>query len=577
MLPSDGKNNEAWAFEIIDQLVNLGVSYFCISPGSRSSSLTLAAASHPRVETLVHFDERAMAFHALGYAKASLKPAAIIVTSGTAAGNLLPALMEASACRIPLIVLTADRPPELRECGANQTAPQVNLFGNFVRWDVDLPCAEDRLQGSYLASTLSYAVFMSMQSPSGPVHLNCMFREPLYDSGPEIQTPPSKRRKQYEKSIATISDAALETLGQKLSSYSSGMILVGSLADPKDAKAIVELGKLMKWPVVSDITSFLRSDSEQPPCIPYFDPIIKNAEELKVDCVLHIGDRIVSKTIADWISHNSPDYYLVADHPDRYDPKGEITHRVHANISWLCKHIPPYLQTMESNLLSPCLKYSEVIKEEFNQMMISSGEISEPGVIHMLSTSMPRNWNVFLSNSMPVRDADSFFYPENYQGKVFVNRGVSGIDGNVSTAAGIAAGLQSPVVAVLGDLAFMHDMNAIIQIAKSSIPIIMLVINNGGGGIFSFLPIHEKRANFEEYFATAHDYHFEKIAEFAGLEFYRPSSMEDLTQTWENLKASPRSCFIEVVTGREENLNLHKMIHQTLKRSLCSALEPTAR
>lgn len=577
MLPSEGKNNEAWAFEIIDQLVNLGVTYFCISPGSRSSSLTLAAANHPKAQTLVHFDERAIAFHALGYAKASLKPAAIIVTSGTAAGNLLPALMEASASRIPLIVLTADRPPELRDCGANQTASQVNLFGNFVRWDVDLPCAEERLQGNYLASTLSYAVFMSMQSPSGPVHLNCMFREPLYQSGAEFQRPAVTQIKQYERSITTLSDAALQTLAQKLSCYSSGMILVGSLSDPNDAKAIVELGKLMKWPIASDITSFVRSHSEQPPCIPYFDPIIKNTEGLEVDCVLHIGDRIVSKTIAEWISHNSADYYVVADHPDRYDPKGEITYRLHTNISWFCKHITPHLQTKESNLLIPCLKYSEVIKEEFNQMMISSGEISEPLVIHMLSTRMPKDWNIFLSNSMPARDADSFFYPENYQGKVFLNRGVSGIDGNVSTASGIAAGLKDPVVAVLGDLAFMHDMNAIIQIAKSPIPVIMVVINNGGGGIFSFLPIQDKTANFEEYFATAHTYHFEKIAEFAGLEFYRPSSMEDLAQTWENVKASPRSCFIEVVTDREENLNLHKTIHQTLKKSLCSALELTAR
>lgn len=574
---NEGKNNELWAFQIIDHLVNLGVTYFCIAPGSRSGSLTLAAASHPKVETFVHFDERGLAFHALGYGKASLKAAAIIVTSGTAVGNLLPAIMEASIAHIPIIILTADRPPELRDCGANQTADHVKLFGNYVRWQVDVPCPDDNLPESYLSSLLSYAVFKGCETPFGPVHINCMFREPLYSANLAFPSEGINRTVRYAPSIATCSEKMLQMLAEKLSSYSSGMIIVGSLSNPEDAKAIVALGKAMNWPVVSDITSHMRPHSYESPCICYFDAIIKNAENMEVDCVLHLGDRIVSKTVSEWLSHQEPDYYLVADHSDRYDPKGQIDFRLHCDISWFCTQIIPHLNVKESQLLSLWLEYSDQIKNKLHYMLTLPKDVSEPGIIHMISSTLPKDWNVFLSNSMPVRDADSFFYPENFAGKVFVNRGVSGIDGNVSTAAGIAAAMQQPLVAVLGDLAFMHDMNAIVQIAKSPVPVVLLVINNGGGGIFSFLPIHSKTAKFEEYFAIAHDYHFEKLAQFAGLEFYKPGSMQELAQTWQNLKATPRSCFIEVVTNREENVTIHKQIHQTLKECLCSPLEPTAR
>jgi len=574
---NEGTNSELYAYQIIDHLVQLGITYFCIAPGSRSSALTLAAASHPKVETLVHFDERGLAFHALGYSKASLKPCAIIVTSGTAVGNLLPAVMEASASRIPMILLTADRPHELRDCGSNQTADHIKIFGNHTRWQIDLACHDPRLPSSYLPSALSYAVFMSQQSPSGPVHINCMFREPLHSLHPVEYTSTQSKMVEYLPSIATCSEETLQAIEEKLTSHSSGMILVGSLSREKDAKAIFELATRLQWPVVSDITSFMRPYCHSSPCIPYFDPLIKNTDSPDVECVLHFGDRIVSKGIAEWLFKEKPEYILIADHPDRYDPKGQVTTRLFCDISWFCKHLGERIKATPSKLLHSWDLGSKEINREVKQFFSDKESISEVGLITSLASEIPKNWNLFLANSMPVRDADSFFYPENFTGKIFVNRGVSGIDGNVSTAVGIAAAMQMPLIALLGDLTFMHDMNAITQVASSPTPVILVIVNNGGGGIFSFLPIAAKAKQFEKYFATTHDFHFEEISKFAEIPFFRPSSKQALLSIWQDLKQHPRSCFIEVVTDRKENVEKHGEIHKILTEALCPQEELTAR
>jgi 2-succinyl-5-enolpyruvyl-6-hydroxy-3-cyclohexene-1-carboxylate synthase len=570
-MPNDeGTNSELYAYQIIDHLVQLGITYFCIAPGSRSSALTLAAASHPKVETLVHFDERGLAFHALGYSKASVKPCAIIVTSGTAVGNLLPAVMEASASRIPMILLTADRPHELRDCGSNQTADHIKIFGNTVRWQIDLACYDPRLPSSYLPSALSYAVFMSKKAPTGPVHINCMFREPLHCLDPVEHTSTQSKMVEYLPSIATCSEETLQVIEQKLTSYSSGMILVGSVSRQEDAKAILELATKLQWPLVSDITSFMRPYCDKSPCIPYFDPLIKNSNSPDIECVLHFGDRVVSKTISEWLFRQKPEYILIADHPDRYDPKGQVTTRLFCDISWFCKHLGERINANPSNLLHSWGHASKEINRELQQFFSGKENISEVGLITSLASNMPKDWNLFLANSMPVRDADSFFYPDNFAGKIFVNRGVSGIDGNVSTAVGIAAALQIPLIALLGDLSFMHDMNAITQVASSPTPVILVIVNNGGGGIFSFLPIAGKAKQFEKYFATSHDFHFEEISKFAGIPFFRPSCKNGLLSIWEDLKENPRSCFIEVVTDRKENLEEHIEIHKILTEALCS-------
>ncbi len=221
-----GEQNEIWAAKLIDGLISQGVDYFCCAPGSRSSPLLLAVANHDKAAHTVHFDERGVCFHAVGYAKATGKPAAIIATSGTAVGNLLPAVMEAYNERIPLILLTADRPPELRDCGANQTCDQTKLFANHVRWQIDLPCADSHIPDGYLASTISHAVALSKSSASGPIHINCMFREPLF-SQPIVKTT-LETAVHFAHPELHPSKETIDYWAETLSTQRNGVIVVGS-------------------------------------------------------------------------------------------------------------------------------------------------------------------------------------------------------------------------------------------------------------------------------------------------------------------------------------------------------------
>ncbi len=557
MSDDPGAINEQWAYHIIDLLVRQGIRYFCIAPGSRSSPLILAAANHPDAETFVHYDERGLGFHALGYAKAAQKAAAVIVTSGTAVGNLMPAVMEAKTSHLPMMILSADRPPELRDCGANQTIHQINLFGSFVKWQTDLPCPSSALPERFLSSILSYAGFITHDLPASPIHINCMLREPLHSSDLHFSIPRPQEITYYNKTVTTLSDEDLVLLSQRLSSYSSGLIFVGSVSNPADASAILALATIMHWPVACDITSSIRSGSNHPLVIPYFDLLVQTQEIQPVDCVLHFGDRNVSKRISEWLSMQKGDYFVIAEHTDRFDPKYRIDYRYTCNLSWLCHALIPLTQTIPSSLLDHLLDHSKQLSHILDCDIFDQDSISEPYLFYFLSHTLPRHWHLFIGNSMPVRDADTFFYPQDFRGNIFVNRGVSGIDGNLSTAAGIAAALQQPLVAIVGDLTFMHDMNALEQIAQSKTPIILIVINNGGGGIFSFLPINKKGKEFETFIATAHARSFMPLSSFVELDFFCPEHTQALDLIWSDLCRNPRTCMIELHTSRQENVELH--------------------
>ncbi|MBI2810842.1 MAG: 2-succinyl-5-enolpyruvyl-6-hydroxy-3-cyclohexene-1-carboxylic-acid synthase [Candidatus Melainabacteria bacterium] len=266
-----GSQNEAWARQLIDALIKQGLDYFFIAPGSRSTPLALAVANHPQARHFVHFDERGLCFCAVGYAKATKKPAVVIATSGTAVGNLLPAVMEAFNDHIPLLLLTADRPPELRECGANQTIDQVKLFANCVRWQVELPCADERISERYLASTIGHAAAMACFPPAGPVHINCMFREPLFSSPPELA---HAKKVHFEQPVLYPSEEAIANWQNVLSETKRGVIIVGSSSHDL-SHAVFPLAERLNWPILADIASSLRTDVSHPHLITHFDPILK--------------------------------------------------------------------------------------------------------------------------------------------------------------------------------------------------------------------------------------------------------------------------------------------------------------
>ena len=261
---------------MIEELVRNGVSSFCISPGSRSTPLAAAAARHPGARTVVHYDERGASFFALGQARGSGRPAVMICTSGTAVANCLPAVVEASMDMIPLIVLTADRPPELRDTGANQTIDQSQLFGNHVLWQADLPCPDDKLDPTYRLTTIDQAVYRAQNMPAGPVHLNCMFREPLeplpsddcravLSESIENWKAGSKPYTNYASPIVTPDTDTLKEYAGIINDASCGLLLVGSLHSEKDSQAVRLLSKHLGWPTLPDIRSGLRLDDDLRP------------------------------------------------------------------------------------------------------------------------------------------------------------------------------------------------------------------------------------------------------------------------------------------------------------------------
>jgi 2-succinyl-5-enolpyruvyl-6-hydroxy-3-cyclohexene-1-carboxylate synthase len=535
--------NETWAKKIVSHLITLGVETFYIAPGSRSTPLVLAVAK--LVGGAVHFDERGLAFCALGYGLGAKKPAALITTSGSAVGNLLPAVMEAFHHRVPLILLTADRPPELRDCGANQTGDQVKLFGGYVRWHVDLPCPDPHLPERYLATTLSQAVFRAQE---GPVHINCMFREPLL--GGAENAPPPVQPTFYEPADVVLSPESVEKWRKRLASVEKGVIVAGSYRG-RPAHSVLALAEALRWPVLPDILSNVRSLGAHPCVAAHYDLILQNGALEHADAVLHLGDRVVSKPLMRWLEASSPSLYcLVANHPFRHDPQHLVTHRFFLDPFAFCEALLPVCG--RGTLQAPS------VRGAVSTFFAAQEAHTEPGLFHFLQERLDAEWALFLSNSMPIRDADGFFFPEHPSALVYANRGLSGIDGVIATAAGLAEGARRPVCAVVGDQAALHDLNSLALLHKSRYPVLLLIINNGGGGIFSFLPQAHLQEHFETYWAGAHAFSFEQGARLFDLPYYNPENR----RAWETLflqaAAHGRSCLIEIRTNRQENVCVHR-------------------
>lgn len=557
----NGSRNEQWAQQIISHLTAQGARYFCCAPGSRSTPLSLAVATEPHAEYFIHFDERALAFHALGYAKANGKPAVILTTSGTAVGNLLPAVMEASNERIPLILLTADRPPELRDCGANQTCDQVKLFSDYVRWQVDLPCPSDELPPSYLASVIAQCCTQALTPLPGPVHLNCMLREPLIGKSPAAEVDITRIDQQWGTLLP--SSSQIERWVEKFSSLGQGVILCGSdIRD--DAEAILALAEKLQWPIFADILAPIRTVGEHSHLISHYEGILKGGEAEGCTSFLQFGNRFVSKTLAQWIGNQRPSFYLhVSAHCHVQDPLHQNTHRLQVDPQSFCTALAESLPQKSGEWPRLWKELDGACKERFLHFFEENPALSELAAFQTLLSCLTSNDALFLANSMPVRDANLLFSTELPSGPLFGNRGVSGIDGNIATAAGIAQGCGKRTFALIGDLTLLHDVGSLAMLRKTKNPVILIVINNGGGGIFSFLPIAQRecKSAFEEFIVCTHEHQFSAAAELFGLPYFCPENTSALKKCLNR----HTSCLIEICTDREENAALHEQLTLALR------------
>ncbi|KAL2484725.1 Protein PHYLLO [Abeliophyllum distichum] len=611
--------NALWASLIVEECTRLGLTYFCIAPGSRSSPLSVAASSHPLTTCIACIDERSLAFHALGYARGSKKPAVIITSSGTAVSNLLPAVVEASQDFVPLLLLTADRPPELHDVGANQAINQVNHFGSFVRHFFSLPAPIDDISARMVLTTIDSAVYMATLSPRGPVHINCHFREPLENS-PQVwlrscleglefwmlNTEPftSYIPLQHSMTCNNIYGHIAEVL-KLIQGANRGLLLFGPIHNVDDIWAALLLAKHLMWPVAVDILSGLRLrkyfssflDSKDILFIDQLDHLLLSdsfKDWLQVDVIVQIGSRITSKRISQMLEHSFPcPYILVDEHPSRHDPSHIVTHRIQSTITQFCDCLIKTCAPRISNKWRGFLRGLDMMTAWETSFLISSeNSLTEPYAAGIILEALRCESALFLGNSMPIRDANMYgcnwapcthsTSPMFSSGlpchwiQVGANRGASGIDGLISTAIGFAVGCSKRVLCVIGDVSFLHDTNGL-AILKQRIrrkPMVIVVINNHGGGIFSQLPVANvtERSILDQFFYTSHDVSIHDLCAAHAVKHVQVQTKIELQDALFTSQQEDADCVIEVESCIDANATFHSNLRKFARQASDHAL-----
>jgi len=577
--------NHLWGTLIIEELSRLGVDYFCVASGSRHSPLVIALAQNKRVKSFVHFDERGLAFHAMGYSAASKKPAALICTSGTAAANFFPAIIEASKKKLPLIVITADRPPELRQTGANQTIDQVGLYGKYVKWAADMPCPDTKINPQFVLTTMDQAWYQAVHN-SGVVHINCMFRQPLtlVKTSEDLKTyiKPLNRWIQskgpYTEYVTGLpeafgNDTVKKQIAKRLETIKNGVIIVGKLAGADEAKLVLHLAEKLGWPVFADVSSGLRLGQNHPNLIHYLDHLLlsgKIVNKLTFDGVLHLGGRMTSQRYYDFIQKQDLiEYIMVLNHALRNDPNHQVSLRIEASVSNFIQMVKGAIKPRKSSAALKVLSKANQFADEAIESFLAEDErLSEPCVARLVSQLVPEAQGLFLSNSMPIRDMDNYADYKGNAVSVNGNRGASGIDGIIASAAGYARGIDKPVTLMIGDLAALHDLNSLSMLRDLPVPLIIVLLNNGGGGIFSFLPIAEFKEGFEKFWGTPHPYTLAAAASMFELNYSQPMDANHFKKAYTQALKTQTSTIIEVITNREENLAIHRLLQDAIDKSV---------
>ncbi len=561
------KITSLWSTIIIEELVRQGADFFCISPGSRSTPLTVAVARNPKARWKIFPDERSAGFFALGYARAAGKPAVLICTSGTAVANYFPAVVEASMDCQPMLILSADRPFELLECGANQTIRQENIFGSYTRWNMQLPAPSKEVPLNSLLSTAGYAVAKACGSPAGPVHLNQPFREPLEPEEPDYSDPWFEPLQSWHidgkpSTLAVLPEKqsekqATEILRKLLAEADQPLFIAGSLS-AGDARAVEELSLELHVPLYADIASGIRLNQAARPW-QLAMPSSEFRSHFRPDLVLHFGGHLVAKHPAAALREWKPEHYIVVrPHPNRFSPDHNVTMSIEASITLTAKMLKG-CRTGKSFTCEAADEFFRNASIEIDAETMPEKAVTEISAARLVSRLIKPPQALFLSNSMPVRDMDSFAGTICQDGiPVGLNRGTSGIDGIISSAAGFAGGLGSPVTLLIGDIAFLHDLNALTLLRNLGFPLQIIVLNNNGGGIFSFLPVSGCTDVFETHFATPQDYSVRLAAETFGIRYSCPSTNREFADIYTEASSDGKSIVIEVKGTRQDNLEQHR-------------------
>jgi 2-succinyl-5-enolpyruvyl-6-hydroxy-3-cyclohexene-1-carboxylate synthase len=562
----------------IDELTKNGVTDVVISPGSRSTPLALPVAENENLKEWVIIDERSAAFFALGMAKKTKRPVAIICSSGTAAANYFPAIIEAYYSRVPLVVLTGDRPHELRDVGAPQAIEQIKLYGDYVKWfhEMALPESSPEML-NYVRSKASRAVYMSKEGNPGPVHLNFPFREPLSPDFSLKNIWGAEFDKPYNLAVdgkKQLSHQQIEVLIQQLAGKKKGIFVCGPQLDENLAESITNLAAKWGWPVLADPLSQLRSGSHvKENIIESYDAILRNEEireELKPDVIIRFGAMPVSKPYLFYVKqHKDVQQFIVENDTAYREPAGNRTEFIFADAALLCENLAEVEQTVHSDddWLKKWQHMNQIAKNEL--LKEDNMEITEGEAVRGLLAVIPNDSAIYVGNSMAVRDLDTFFLTTEKDLSVLANRGANGIDGMVSSGLGAAAA-GNPVTLILGDLSFFHDMNGLLAAKHYKLNITILVVNNNGGGIFSFLPQAKDPKHFEALFGTPLDIDFKEAVSMYGGEYAQAKTEKELKNALQESYQFKGLSVVEVKTGRSENLAWHREKWESIQQEILS-------
>ncbi|MCI2901102.1 2-succinyl-5-enolpyruvyl-6-hydroxy-3-cyclohexene-1-carboxylic-acid synthase [Staphylococcus hominis] len=541
-------------YTFASELYAYGVREVVISPGSRSTPLAIAFEAHPNIKTWIHPDERSAAFFALGLIKGSERPVAILCTSGTAAANYTPAIAESQISRIPLIVLTSDRPHELRSVGAPQAINQVNMFANYINFQFDMPVADGSQE---MLNTINYQMQIASQylygPHRGPIHFNLPFREPLTPDLEMTENLKSEHKilPHYQKNI-DIQDIKNVLKDKK------GLIIVGDMQH-QAVDQILTYATIHDLPILADPLSQLRKYNH-PNVITTYDLLYRSHLNIDVDFIIRVGKPVISKKLNQWLTRTNAFQILVQnnDKIDVFPTPPHISYEISANDFFRSLVNEPTVN--RKDWIERWQSIEAQSRKAITQHM--SQATDESAFVSTLIQKLTKDDALFVSNSMPIRDVDNLLFDSEVE--VYANRGANGIDGVISTALGMA--VHKKVTLLIGDLAFYHDMNGLLMAKLNDIHINVVILNNDGGGIFSYLP--QKTAAeqyFERLFGTPTGLNFEYTAMLYDFSFKRLNNITDFSQV---SFSTMNSYIYEILTNREDNLEQHQLLYKKLSEIL---------
>jgi 2-succinyl-5-enolpyruvyl-6-hydroxy-3-cyclohexene-1-carboxylate synthase len=544
---------------LVDEWIRRGVRYASIAPGSRSTPLALAITDRSELHVEVFHDERSAAFAALGMGLATRAPAILLCTSGTAATHFHAAVVEAHQSAVPMLVVTADRPPELHGVGAPQTIDQHRLFGVVVRAFVEPGVAEVAHADTW--RPLAADAFDScVGATPGPVHLNLAFREPLVGVAGEL---PPVTSHSVEVARPAVDVAVLASVLMS----GDGVIVAGDGVD--DPAAVAALAVALGWPIVADPRSNCRHHDG---AVSTADALLRHpgfADAHPAGVVLQLGSPPASKVVGQWLAHTGWHHIAVSPYGLVSDPQLVGATQVHAAIGALCESLTAMVPTTGSGARRErWMSADRIAQSVFAAMLDGADVLSDPAVARSTLAAAPEGSSVVVSSSMPVRDFEWFTAPRR-DVRVFSNRGANGIDGVLATAIGVATATSRPTIVAIGDIALLHDSSSLTALERRNIDLTIVVTDNDGGAIFSFLPQAERLPSnqFEQLFGTPHGTDLVALAAAHGL----PAATVGTVAELRSAVASPGTKLVRVATDRDANVAVHQQLNQAVADALTAA------